>query len=381
MGMQTLPDENTPSDELSRVMQELAYARGEQQRHRQKLTALHRLIHALACLPDEEGIIKALTKELPSLVDAVLVGIARSNRNQVWIWSDSRNREWETRVRRYLLRRLDQFPSRRTDRGSPQGRSRHLYLVPPTASRSLTEQDSAFGHEVPLVLGQEETGLLLIQPKDQDRLAQLEREALETVGASLSLALRHAETHQRVRSMALRDPLTQSLNAQAFAIALARQLSVGLRYGISTCLLLLDLDFFKTVNERLGHMAGDHVLKAAADLIQATVRESDIIGRYGGNTFGVVLPHTDRQQARVLAERLRNRIERHPFSIEQGEVRTTASIGLASVPDASVASIAEWMMIADAALNDAKAQGRNRVVFHASQPSGYACAVALSCAA
>jgi len=202
MGMQTLPDENTPSDELSRVMQELAYARGEQQRHRQKLTALHRLIHALACLPDEEGIIKALTKELPSLVDAVLVGIARSNRNQVWIWSDSRNREWETRVRRYLLRRLDQFPSRRTDRGSPQGRSRHLYLVPPTASRSLTEQDSAFGHEVPLVLGQEETGLLLIQPKDQDRLAQLEREALETVGASLSLALRHAETHQRVRSMA-----------------------------------------------------------------------------------------------------------------------------------------------------------------------------------
>ena len=95
----------------------------------------------------------------------------------------------------------------------------------------------------------------------------------------------------------------------------------------------------------------------------------------------VVLPHTDRQQARALAERLRDRIERHPFAIEAGQVRTTASIGLAAVPDAAVASIAEWMIICDAALNDAKAQGRNRVVFHAPKPPALACAVALSCAA
>ena len=162
---------------------------------------------------------------------------------------------------------------------------------------------------------------------------------------------------------------------------MTRELSVGLRYGVPACLLLLDLDFFKTINERLGHLAGDQVLTAAAELIRATVRESDIVGRYRGNTYAVVLPHTDRQQARVLAERLRERIERHPFLIEDGQVRTTASIGLASVPDLTVASIAEWMMIGQAALNDAKAQGRNRVVFHAQKPPGVACAVALPCAA
>ncbi|MBX3330738.1 MAG: GGDEF domain-containing protein [Nitrospira sp.] len=377
-------DANSLSDELSRVTQELRQARVELQHFHHRLTALHRLADALACSADEEEIIKVLPKGLPPLVDPVVVGIARSNRDQAWIWSDDQDREREARVRRYLLRRLGQFSARRTGSRSSSRvvRSGHLYLVPPPASQqSIQEQDSTLGHEVPLALGPEEAGLLLVQPKDQDHLTQREREALETVGAFLSLALRHAESHQRTKDLALRDPLTEMLNARAFDGVLTRELSVGFRYGVQTCLLLLDLDFFKIVNDRLGYTIGDHVIKTAADLIRATVRESDIAGRYRGNIFAVVLPHTDRHQARALAERLRNRIERHPFAIEAGQVRTTASIGLAAVPDTTVASIAEWMMIGDAALKDAKAQGRNRVVFHAPKPQGSACAMALSCAA
>lgn len=287
-------------------------------------------------------------------------------------------------MRRYLMRRLGQSPAHDVDSDAPPrgGRSRHLRLVPSSASQqAMQEQDATLGEEVPLALGSEENGLLLVQLKDPDHFTPREREALETVGASLSLALRHARTQQRARVMALRDPLTDLLNLQAFESALMRELSVGLRYGVPACLLLLDLDFFRIVNDRLGHTAGDQVLKMAADLIRGTVRDSDIAGRYRGNTFAVVLPHTDRQQARALAERLRERVERYPFTIEDGQVRTTASIGLAAVPDATVVSVAEWMMVGDAALNDAKAQGRNRVVLHAPKPPGVACAVALSCAA
>lgn len=384
MVKQTPPDANRQSDDSSRVAQELAHTRAELQHFHQRLTALHCLTNALACSPDEEGAIKALMKGLPTLVDAVIVAVARSSRNRIWIRSDPRNREQETRARRYLLHRLDQLPSHHTGWHSPLRvvRSRHLCLVPPMASQQpLQEQDSIFGHEVPLALGPEEIGLLLVQPKDQDRYTQREREALETVGAFLSLALRHIEMHQRAKDLALCDPLTEMLNTHAFEGALARELSVGLRYGVPACLLLLDLDFFKIVNDRLGHKIGDHVLKTAADLIRTTVRDSDIVGRHRGNAFAVVLPHTDRQQARALAERLRDRIERHPFAIEAGQVRTTASIGLAAVPDATVASIAEWMMIGEAALNDAKIQGRNRVVLHAPKPPALACAMALSCAA
>lgn len=377
-------DANVRSDELSRVRQELTHAQAELQHFHQRLATLHRLTDALACSPDEEGIIKALIEGLPPLVDAAMVGLSRSNRNRVWVRSKPQNHEREARARWYLLRRLGQFPSHRTESGSHPRvvRSRHLCLVPSSASQQpRQEQDASFGHEVPLALGPEEMGILLVQPKDQDHFTQREREVLETVGTFLSLALRHIETYQRAQDLVLRDPLTEMFNAHAFDKALARELSVGFRYGMPACLLLLDLDFFKTINDRLGHKTGDHVLKAAADLIRTTVRDSDIAGRYRGNTFGVVLPHTDRQQARALAERLRDRIERHPFAIEAGQVRTTASIGLAAVPDAAVASMAEWMMIGDAALNDAKAQGRNRVVFHAPKPPALACAVALSCAA
>ncbi len=367
------------SHDASQVAQELAHVQSDLQHSRQRLSALHDLTDALACSPDEEGIIQALMKGLPTLIDTVMVGIARSKRDRIWIWSDLQNREREARARRYLLRKLGHFPSHRTGSCSPP---RHLRLVPSSASQQFPhEQDFTLGQEVPLSLGQEEIGLLLVEPKDPDRFTRCEREVLETVGAFLSLALRHIETHQRAQELALRDQLTEMLNTHAFDGALARELSVGLRYGVSTCLLLLDLDFFKTVNDRLGHKTGDQVLKTAADLIRTTVRDSDIVGRYRGNTFAVVLPHTDRQQARALAERLRDRIERHPFAVEAGQVRTTASIGLAAIPDADVVSIAGWMTIGDAAVNDAKVQGRNRVVLHAPKPPALACAAALSCAA
>ncbi len=384
MAKQTPSDASMLSDALAKVTQELAHAQDELQQYHQRLTALHRLTDALASSPDEEAIIKVLTKGLPPLVDPVMVGVARSHRNRVWIWSDSQNREREAHVRRYLLRRLGQSPSHDAELSAPLrgGRSRHLRLVPPSASHvSMQEQDSTLGQEVPLALGSEESGLLLIQLKDPDRFTPREREALETVGAALSLALRHVETHQRARTNALRDPITDVLNPHAFESALMRELSVGLRYGVPACLLLLDMDFFRIINDRLGHTAGDQVLKMVADLMRETVRDSDIVGRYRGNTFAVVLPHTNRQQAHSLAERLRERVERYPFTIEAGQVRTTASIGLAAVQDNAVASIAEWMMVGDAALKDAKAQGRNRVILHAPKPPGVACAMALSCAA
>lgn len=384
MAKQTVSDASRLSDELARVRRELEHAQGELQHSHQRLTSLHRLTDALASSPDEEEIIKVLTKGLLPLIDPAMVGVARVNRNRAWIWSDSQNREREAQVRRYLLHRLGPSPSHETESNAPlrRGRSRHLRLIPPSASQqAIQEQDATFGEEVSLALGSDETGLLLVQLKDPDRFTPRDREVLDMVGAALSLALRHAQTQQRARAMALHDPLTGLFNTHAFERALMRELSVGLRYGVPACLLLLDLDFFKIVNDRLGHTAGDQVLKEAADLMRGTVRDSDIVGRYKGNTFAVVLPHADRQQARALAERLREKVERHPFTVEDGQVRTTASIGLAAVPDAAVVSIAEWMMVGDAALNDAKTQGRNRVVLHAPKPPGVACAVALSCAA
>ncbi|UVT14534.1 MAG: diguanylate cyclase [Nitrospira sp.] len=348
-----------------------------------QLSALYQLSEELSRSPDEDGICKALVRGLRTLIQTDMIGIARSNRKQVWIWSETQHREHEARVRRYLLRRLGRLPAEGTRPSTPQplAHARHLRLVPRSGSqRPQPIEVPANSHERTLAMGQE-SGFLFVQKTGVEPLLQGERQLLDAAGTALALALQNLDATRRTQDIAMRDPLTEILNRQAFEMALTRELKVGLRYGVPACLLLLDLDYFKTVNERLGHAAGDHVLRTAAELIRSTVRDIDVVGRYEGNTFAVILPHTDRGQTRVLAERLRERIEQHPFAVEAGQVRTTASIGLAAIPDIGVASFADWMRAGDSAVNHAKAQGRNCVVLHTPQPPALACVAALSLAA
>jgi diguanylate cyclase (GGDEF)-like protein len=124
------------------------------------------------------------------------------------------------------------------------------------------------------------------------------------------------------------------------------------------------VDHFKVVNDQLGHLAGDQVLTSMAALMRKAVRDIDAVGRYGGEEFGIVLPHTNLDRALVLAERLRRQIECQAFEAGEESVRMTASIGIAQIPDISIASMSDWIAAADSALYDAKALGRNRVAVH-----------------
>ncbi len=106
------------------------------------------------------------------------------------------------------------------------------------------------------------------------------------------------------------------------------------------------------------------MLKAVATVMQDAVRDTDSVGRYGGEEFGIVLPHTDLDRAAVLAERLRNQIEHHEFDVDGGRVRITVSMGIAQIQDRTISTVPEWMAAADAALYEAKGGGRNGVVIH-----------------
>jgi diguanylate cyclase (GGDEF)-like protein len=141
-------------------------------------------------------------------------------------------------------------------------------------------------------------------------------------------------------------------------------------------LLVVDLDYFTTVNDRLGHAAGDDVIKQIAALVQDNVRAVDCVGRFGGEQFAVVLPHTDVDMAQRLAERIRIDIERHAFDADGGQVRITASLGVASIRDGSITTAGGWISAAEGALHEAKTQGRNRVAtHHAFTPAPAAAAV------
>lgn len=365
-------------------MEGLGSAQEMSHQHGHTLLALHRLAQTLSKTRDEEAMIKTVCADLPAMIDTNLIGIARANRERVWIWSDSHDRAWEARVRRYMHRRLGHVSSEDAFSHVPLRliRQRHLHLVPPpVVDPSPDEGFTEASYETALDIGAEEAGMLLVQRKSTAPFTDEERQALDTVGAVLALSLAHAQVRRRLEDGSLRDALTGVLNRQAFERALTRELRLSHRYGVPACLLLIDLDYFATVNECLGHTAGDHMLRMAADFIRTVVRDVDVIGRYEGEAFGVLLPHTDREQAAVLAERLREAIEQHLFMNEDGQVRATISIGLAMVPNAEIASIVEWMTAAQSALHRAKIQGRNCVVNYMPGPPALAQAAVMSLAA
>lgn len=125
--------------------------------------------------------------------------------------------------------------------------------------------------------------------------------------------------------------------------------------------MMLDLDFFKSVNDTYGHLAGDMVLREVGRILQHTVRECDFPARYGGEEFVIILPQTGEDQAWLLAERIRNIIEHTRFQFQHTYFRVTASIGIAHLRPSALTPAESLVHLADQALYRAKTSGRNMV--------------------
>jgi diguanylate cyclase (GGDEF)-like protein len=170
---------------------------------------------------------------------------------------------------------------------------------------------------------------------------------------------------ERTERSAMTDPLTTMFNRRYFEGALEVELRRSKRYSLAVSLLLLDLDFFKSVNDIYGHVFGDLVLHRAGSVVRRAVRESDVACRFGGDEFAVVLPETDRLGAYAVAERIRRRIESSFANtpLEDRLVAMTASGGLAVYSEDGTTA---KMLIerADQALYQAKSRGKNSIVIH-----------------
>ena len=170
-----------------------------------------------------------------------------------------------------------------------------------------------------------------------------------------------ADNH-RLEALSQTDPLTQLVNRRALTIRLVTEMERVRRYNAPLAMLLVDLDHFKLINDTYGHLAGDDVLFAVAQLLQRAVRSVDTVARYGGEEFVIVLPETGRQGAMSFAERVRERLASHRFAISgRQDIRVTASIGVANYPSAGLDSVEDLFRAADSALYRAKGSGRNLV--------------------
>ena len=187
--------------------------------------------------------------------------------------------------------------------------------------------------------------------------------ALCTVVVSQGLILMAKErADERNRRLAMRDELTGLINRRSLLEALAQQLAMARRQGQPLALLMIDIDYFKHVNDSHGHLSGDKVLKAVAQAIAGRTRAQDLPGRLGGEEFLVILPNTTAQGAVQLAEILRQGIETTEFQSAAGKpVAITVSVGVCEQGQFIAAQCDDMINAADQALYLAKQKGRNRV--------------------
>jgi diguanylate cyclase (GGDEF)-like protein len=176
--------------------------------------------------------------------------------------------------------------------------------------------------------------------------------------------IRNAEHLER---LATTDSLTGLFNRRHFLTALDAEWSRFQRYYRSLTVLMVDIDHFKSVNDRYGHAVGDEAIKAMAEACLQGKRKSDIVGRVGGEEFAVLLPETSLTRARVVAERIRKAVAKQPLRAHEAQFSITASIGIAEA-SVSMSGAGSLLAAADQALYQAKAKGRNCCVAWSPSP-------------
>ena len=197
----------------------------------------------------------------------------------------------------------------------------------------------------------------LTKPFDKSEL----RARLRVAGRILSLQHNLIQAHEELRFQAEHDVLTGIWNRGALMDLLKRELERSLRSQSGPAVMMLDVDHFKQINDTYGHLTGDAVLREVAHRITRVVRPYDLVGRYGGEEFVLVLPNCDLGQSYKSAERVRLAIASDPIPAFGSEILVTASIG-ATVAASSAITATELLAAADSALYQAKHAGRNRTV-------------------
>ena len=189
-------------------------------------------------------------------------------------------------------------------------------------------------------------------------------DALRVVAAQTALGIERQHLYSGVEKIGLTDALTGLANRRLFNYLIEREINRSRRYGRPVSLVMMDIDFFKRINDTWGHPVGDVVLRDLGALVRQSVRKLDVPVRYGGEEFALILPETTLEEAVNLAERFRIMVERNVFSNGRERIPVTVSMGVASIGNSPVPENMdpeEFLQMADRALYQAKQSGRNRI--------------------
>lgn len=224
---------------------------------------------------------------------------------------------------------------------------------------------------LPLIVHARALGTLVLGSRRRGAFGESVRPILEVLASHVAVSLANARMFKRLEEMATTDGLTGLLNKRALVDVAAQKLKSSARFKKPLSVLICDLDHFKIVNDTHGHDVGDLVLKAIADVLRRVKRDTDVVGRFGGEELVIVCEETDSDGAALLGERIRSEIEITKLPSEQGLLAVTCSVGVATHPQVG----RDWDTLfkaADEALYASKRGGRNRVTVWTPRVSGAA---------
>lgn len=237
-----------------------------------------------------------------------------------------------------------------------------LNQLTPETEYILTNNDKIGAF--PLISEEGEISGCIVARSTLDALSKRDISYLEQLTRQSAITINRANSYSKILQYATIDALTNLNNRRQFELRLGQEIATTKRQNNPLCAMMIDIDFFKKVNDTYGHASGDAVLRGVASIIKSALRESDIPSRYGGEEFAILLPYTHIQEAQIVGERLRKAVESSPIPIndENTDVKSinvTISMGLAEFNNQETGE--ELFDRADKALYDAKESGRNRV--------------------
>ena len=245
--------------------------------------------------------------------------------------------------------------------GAPLGRVRARLFAPPGSGHSAEETTLDAFASFPVETNDRLSGMLVLTGRAIGKMTPETRAFLGQVANQAHIVMENSRLFERVRNLAIRDSLTDLFNHRHIMDLVHHEFERVGRYQNAFSVLMVDADHFKRINDEHGHPAGDAVLREMAQLLRETLRTTDSLGRYGGEEFVAVLPHTGPEEARQTAERIRYQVQQHRFHAGESEVRLSVSVGMATCPLPGVDTPEALLREADKALYRAKDAGRNRV--------------------